>query len=172
MKKEYLECGKVCAAHGVRGTMKVEPWCDSPKVLAMQKKVFLAEKDGSYTERKVISASVSGNLVLLSFEGVDSREAASAMKNKILYLHRSDIPIKPGQMLRQDMIGLPVVDIDTGRIYGRLKDTFDGARSTIYTIETASGDVLLPAIAEFVKKIDEERGILIKPIPGFFEDAE
>ena len=172
MKKEYLECGKVCSAHGVRGTIKVEPWCDSPKVLAMQKRVFLAEKDGRYAERQVISASVSGNLVLLLLEGIDSREAASAMKNSILYLNRADIPLQPGQMLLQDMIGLDVVDIETGRVYGKLKDTFDGARSTIYTIETRGGEVLLPAIPEFVKEIDENRGILIKPIPGFFEDTE
>ena len=36
MKKEYLECGKVCSAHGVRGVLKIEVWCDSPKVLAKQ----------------------------------------------------------------------------------------------------------------------------------------
>ena len=172
MKKEYLECGKVCSAHGVRGVMKVEPWCDSPKVLAMQKRVFLAEKDGSFTEHRVVSASVSGGIVLMSIEGIDTREAASAMKNITLYLHRADIPLKAGQMLVQDMIGLEVRDIDTGRLYGKLKDTIDGARSMIYVIETSTADVLLPAIPEFVKEISEERGILIRTIPGFFDDAE
>ena len=57
MKKEYLECGKVCSAHGVRGGVKVESWCDSPSVLAKQKRIFLAEKDGSYREAQVLSAS-------------------------------------------------------------------------------------------------------------------
>ena len=47
MKKEYLECGKVCSAHGVRGAIKVEHWCDAPRVLASQKRVFFAEKDGN-----------------------------------------------------------------------------------------------------------------------------
>ena len=170
MKKEFLECGRVCAAHGVRGILKVESWCDSPKVLAMQKRVFVADSVGKYSERKVVSASVSGNLVLLGLEGISTREDAFALKNITLYLKREDIPVAKGDMLIQDMIGLPVVDVDTGRIYGQIKDVTDGARNKIYTVSTDSGDVLFPAVAEFVKEIDELRGILIRPIPGFFDE--
>ena len=104
MKKEYLECGKVCGAHGVRGVMRVESWCDTPKVLAGQKRVFLASEEGEMRELKVLSASVNGPLVLMALTGIDSREAAIAMKNTVLYLHRSDIPVKRGQMLLADMI--------------------------------------------------------------------
>ena len=171
MKKEYLECGRVCAAHGVRGVLKVESWCDSPKVLAMQKRVFVADGVGKYSERKIVSCSVSGSLVLMAIEGVGTREDAFAMKNTVLYLKREDIPVPKGAMLLQDMIGLPVVDVDSGRVYGKIKEITDGARSKIYTVKTEGGDVLFPAVPEFVKEIDEERGVLIRPIPGFFEEV-
>lgn len=170
MKKEYLECGRVVAAHGVRGILKVESWCDSPKVLAGQKRVFVADSFGKYNEIKVASASVSGNLVLLGLESVTSREAAFAMKNTVLYLKREDIPVAPGQMLLQDMIGLDVIDADTGRVYGKIKDITDAPRSKIYTVETQGGEVLFPAVGEFVKEIDENRGVLVRPIPGFFDE--
>ena len=170
MRKEFLECGRVCAAHGVRGILKVESWCDSPKVLAKQKRVFVADNDGKYSERKIISASVSGNLVLLGIDGVLSREDAFAMKNVTLYLKREDIPIAPGQMLLQDMIGLEVIDADTGRVYGKITDITDAPRSKIYTIKTADKEVLFPAVSEFVKEIDENRGVFIRPIPGFFDE--
>ncbi len=170
MKKEFLECGRVCAAHGVRGILKVESWCDSPKVLATQKRVFVADKNGKYNERKILTASVSGSLVLLGIEGVSTREEAFAMKNIVLYLKREDIPVPKGAMLLQDMIGLSVIDVDTGRVYGSIKNITDGAKSKIYTIETERGDVLFPAVSEFVKEIDENRGVLIRPIPGFFEE--
>ncbi len=170
MKKEYLECGKVCSAHGVRGVVKVEPWCDSPKVLAMQKRIFLAEKDGTYREVKVLSASVSAKFVLMSLECIKTREEAQAEKNRVLYLHRSDIPIKKGQALIADMIGLSVIDIDTGRVYGTLSEVNEGVQAQLYTIKTEDGDVLFPAIPEFVKEIDTERGIFIHAIPGFFSE--
>ena len=48
MKKEYLECGKICSAHGVRGVLKVEPWCDSPAVMVKLKSVYF-EKGGEYS---------------------------------------------------------------------------------------------------------------------------
>ncbi len=169
MKKEYLECGKVCGAHGVRGVMRIEPWCDSPKVLAGQKRVFLVLREGGYQERKVLTASVNGPGVLMSIEGVNTREDAVAMKNTVLYLHRSDIPVREGEMLLADMIGLPVVDVDSGRVYGEISEVSDAARGLLYTVKTEGGEVLLPSVPEFIKEIDPERGMLIRPIPGFFD---
>ena len=166
----YLECGKVMGPHGVRGVLKIESWCDTPKVLASQKRVFLANKDGSYEERKVLGASVSGALVLLTLEGIDDRDVAVAMKNTVLYLHRDDIPVKKGQMLLADMIGLSVIDADTGRVYGTITEVNDVPRGLLYTISTDSGDVYYPSGKEFIKKNDPEEGMIITPIPGFFED--
>ena len=169
MKKEYIECGKVCSAHGVRGVIKVDPWCDTPRVLAQQKRVFIAGDNGAYVERGVISASVSGRFVLMDIEGIDSREAAQAEKNRILYLHRGDIPLKKGAVLISDMIGLPVIDVDTGRIYGKLSEVSDGVRHKLYTVSTDNGDVIIPGVSEFIKEIDTDRGVFIRTIPGFFD---
>ena len=33
MRAAYLEAGKVVGTHGVRGELRVEPWCDSPEFL-------------------------------------------------------------------------------------------------------------------------------------------
>ena len=172
MKKEYLEGGKICTSHGVRGALKVEHLCDSAKVLASQKRVFFKMRDGSFSERAVTSASVSGNFVLMSVEGIDSREAAIAERGRLIYLHRSDIPVKRGAMLISDMIGLPVVHAETGETLGELSDVNDVAGRYIYTVKTATGDVLVPAVDEFVKEISEERGVRILPIPGLFDAAD
>ena len=169
MKKEYLECGVVRSPHGVRGILNVECWCDSPRVLAKQKRVYILGRDGSYKEVNVISASPAPDRVLMGLEGIDSREAAQGYKNTVLYLHRDDIPVPKGAMLIADMIGLPVVDFDTGRVYGEISDVRDGVRYKLYTVKTDSGEVILPGVDEFIKEITEERGLLVRPIPGFFD---
>lgn len=169
MKKEYLECGIVRSPHGVRGILNVECWCDSPRVLAKQKRVYILGRDGSYKEIKVISASPAPDKVLMGLEDIDSREAAQGYKNTVLYLHRDDIPVPKGAMLIADMIGLPVVDFDTGRVYGEISDVRDGVRYKLYTVKTDSGEVILPGVDEFIKEITEERGLLVRPIPGFFD---
>ena len=169
MKKEFLECGKIVGAHGVKGLMKVESWCDSPKILAAQKRVFLAEKDG-FKEVSVVSAAVSGQVVLMGLDGYLNRETVQGMKNTVLYLSREDIPLKKGAVLLADIIGLPVKDLETGSVLGKVKDITDAPRSRIYVVETPNGkEVLLPDVKEFIKEINTEEGVFVTLIPGFFD---
>ena len=170
MKKEFLECGKILSPHGVRGLCKVESWCDSPAVLAKQKRVFFAEKDGSFKEREVLSSSLSGELVLMHIEGVCDREVAQGLKNTTLYLKREDIPLKKGSYFIADIIGLPVYDIDTGDTLGKVTDIQDVPQGRMYYIEATDGrQVLVPDVREFIKKIDIDNGVYLHVIPGFFD---
>lgn len=167
MKKEYIECGKIVAPHGVRGLLKVESWCDSLKVLASRKRVYIL-KGGEYIEFPVISASSAANTVIMNI-GIDSRESAQAMRGVVLYLKREDIPVPKGAALISDMIDLPVIDVDTGKIYGTLADVSDVPQGKLYEIKTDTGMAYLPDRPEFIKKIDVDEGIFVKPIPGFFD---
>lgn len=169
MKKEYLECAKVISPHGVKGALKLEVYCDSVKVLTSQKHIFSFE-NGAYVEYKILSACSMGDHAVLTLDKITTREAAQALKGKIFYLHRSDIPVRPGDMLIADMIGLPVKDFNTGAYYGEIVDVFDVPRGKIYTVKTPSDkEVLYPSNPEFVKEINAEEGMKITPIPGFFD---
>ena len=55
MKKDYIESGKIVGTHGVKGGLRVQPWCDSPEFLCQFKKLFFKEKNG-YNAVKVKSA--------------------------------------------------------------------------------------------------------------------
>ena len=43
-------------------------------------------------------------------------------------------------------------------------------KTTLYIIDTERGEVMLPAVSEFVKEIDIERGLFVCPIPGMFDE--
>ena len=172
MKKTYLEGGKICTSHGVKGLVKVEHFCDSPKVLSSAKKIYLKERDGSFTERKVNSASVAGQFVLMAVEGINSREEAIAYRGKIIYLHRDDIPMTKGAMLIADMIGLAVYHAESGESLGEISDISDVAGRRIYTVKYEGKEILLPDVPEFIKEINEERGMAVLPIPGLFDLAD
>lgn len=170
MKKEFLECGIVRSPHGVRGILNVESWCDSPRVLANQTRVYILGRDGEYRELKIKSAAPHQDKVLMGIEGLETREAAQAYKNTVLYLRREDIPVPKGAMLIADMIGLPVVDFDTGKVLGEISDVTDGVRYKLYTVTCENGKTtILPGVDEFIKEISAERGLLVRPIPGFFD---
>lgn len=172
MKKTYIECGRICTAHGVKGQLKVEHWCDDPKVLAKQKLVYLKGRDGSYVERQVLAASVAAQFVIMTLEGVPTREDAQAMRGQTLYLHRDSIPVPKGAMLISDMIGLPVYHAESGEKLGEICDVDDTRAGRLYSIKTEGGVVLLPGVQEFVKEISEEGGMKVLPIPGFFDEGD
>lgn len=171
MKNKYLECGKIINTHGVAGAVKVENRCDTPKILASLKRIYF--KDGDrYGEKKVLSGSVMGQFVLLKLEGVTDLDGAAALKNTLIYADREDLPVEEGAVFIADLIGLPVIDVDDGREYGKLSEVINRGASDIYVVDTPAGERMMPAVAEFVKSIDTEKGIFVKPIGGMFDDAE
>ena len=172
MKKNYLEGGKICTSHGVNGLIKVEHLCDNAKVLLKIKRIYFLERDGSYVERAVKSCSLMGQFLLMGVEGINSREEAISYRGRIFYLHREDVPLSKGAMFIADMIGLPVFHAESLSSLGEIADISDVAGRRIYTVRYKGKDVLLPDVPEFIKEINEERGMAVLPIPGLFDEAD
>lgn len=170
--RQFIEIGKIVNTHGVKGMLKVEPWCDSPSVLAKMKKIYFSPltKGGEYREVKVTRGSVQKDRVLLCLDGVETVDDALRLKNTVIFAHRDDIPIADGAHLIVDLIGLSVIDVSTKTVYGTLSDVIQGGSGDIYEINTEKGKVLIPAVKEFVKKIDLNSGIYIAPIKGMFDE--
>ena len=171
MKKEFLEGGKIQTAHGVKGLLKVEHFCDSAKVLAKQKRIYLKKRDGSYEEREVLSASLVGEVVLMGVSGVTTREEASALRGVTVYLKRSDVPKSEGAMFLSDMIGLPVYHAESGEQLGEISDVAEVSGRRLYTVKVSAGERMVPDVPEFIKEISEE-GMRLLPIPGLLSDDE
>ena len=172
MKQQYLEGGRICTSHGVRGLVKVEHLCDSPDVLLGIKRIYLKSRDGSFSERKVYSCSVMGQFLLMGIDGISTREEAIAYRGRIFYLNREDVPLAEGAMFIADMIGLPVVHAESGERLGEISEINDVAGRRIYTVKHQGRDVLIPDVPEFIKEISEEGGMLVLPIPGLFDEAD
>lgn len=171
MISEYLECGRVVSTHGCHGAVKVENLCDTPAVLASLGRVFI-KKSASYEEKKIISASVFKNAVIMEIEGVSDMDAAMLLRGKVLFAARGDIPIEEGSHFIADLIGLPVKDAESGKVYGTLSDVINRGASDIYVVKTDDGEKMMPAVKEFVKSIDTTDGIFVTPIPGMLSDED
>ncbi len=165
---KFIECGKIINTHGVKGCVKAEAWCDSPEILANLPSVYMSE-NGQMKERKIENASLFKQFVLLTLEGICDLDAAMKLKNQTLYADRKDIPLEEGDYFICDLKGLPVLDFDTGKTYGKLIDVLNVGASDIYLIDTPKGEVMIPAVSEFIRDIDLEKGIAVQPIPGMFD---
>ena len=167
-KKQYLECGKIVNTHGFRGAVKLESWCNTPEDLADLSRLFLMEKDGMRC-LTVKHASVFKQFVIAELEGIVDLDMAMVLKNRVVYAAREDFSLEDGDFFIVDLIGLPVIDATSGTEYGTLSDIINRGASDIYVIKTPDGERMMPAVDEFVKKVDVEKGIFVSPIEGMFD---
>lgn len=168
MKKQFLEAGKIVGTHGIHGELRVQSWCDAPEVLCALESLY--NKDGTLTY-KVLTARVHKNLVLMTLEGVDTVEQADTMRERVLYLRRDDVQLAEETYFIQDLIGLDVVDADSGRRYGKLTDVLETGANDVYEITDDAGvKTLIPSIPAVIVATDVESGIMrIRPLEGLFE---
>jgi 16S rRNA processing protein RimM len=166
--EKYLEAGKINNTHGLNGYIKFDPWFDSPESALDIGTLYIKVKD-EFQPLTVEKCSVHQNILLMKLKGYDDFDSAVKLKNKILYCNRDDIEIEEGSHFVADIIGLKIIDADSGEAYGTLKDVMNHGASDIYEIENDGKLMYMPAVSEFVIKIDLDSGIYIRPIEGMFE---
>ncbi len=165
--KQYLEIGKIVSVFGIKGEVKVEPWCDTPQLLCQFD--ILYYKSG--TPVKIERARVHKNQVLLKIEGVDTPEEGVKLRGRVLYMDRADVELPEGVYFQQDLIGLEVSDSGTGEVYGTITDVLQTGANDVYEI-TDSEKVkrYIPAIPEVIDSVELEEGrMLITPLEGLFD---
>lgn len=163
--KEFLEIGKIVGIHGVRGELKVEPWCDSPEYFGRFGVFYL---DGA--PRRALGSRVHKGHVLLRLEGIADADAAGALRGKILSVRRADAPLPEGRYFIAELIGLSVLREDTGETLGVLEDVLSGPGGDVYLVRGAR-EYLIPAVPEFIREIAPATGVIrVHIIEGMASD--
>ena len=164
--KELIVCGNIVNTHGYKGAVKLIPLCDDIDVIYGLG--YLITADG--VERDIENISVFKNMLIVSLEGIGSMEEAEKLKTTYVYARRDDIPMEEGSFFIEDLISLPVYDIDSGKLYGKIISVDNFGASDIYTVKTENGEIMIHAVEEFVKEIDLEKGVFVRPIEGMFDE--
>ena len=168
--KPFLEAGQITGTHGVRGEVRVMPWCDSPEVYAQLHTLYWDE----HGEQPVrVHSRAHKSMALTVIEGVDTVEKAAALRGRILWLRREDMPLPNGRYFVQDLIGCRVFDVDSGAEYGVVTDVSQIGSGDIYHMTGGGREVLIPAIPDIVCRVSPaEDRIDIRPMKGLLDDAD
>ncbi len=172
MIKQYLELGQIVGTHGIRGEVKINPWCDAPDFAKNFNTVYFGQNGDSPV--KVTSCRSHKNMILMRLDGCDSIEAAETMRNKMVYIRRSDIVLQDGVWFIEELLGCAALDADdTSVCYGTVTDIVKTGANDVWQITSGGRDYLIPAIKEVVIRADVANDrVFIRPLKGIFDDAD
>ena len=163
--KQYLQAGTIVSTHGVRGAFKVLPWADGPEFLTLFDRVFLKGR-----EYEVEAASIQKTCVLMKLRGIDTMEAAQALRNTVVEVNRDDVELEEGTYFITDLIGLPV--LADGQEIGKVKEILTMPGNDVYVVQGAHS-YMIPGVKEFLLETNLVEGFIrVKLIEGMQTDAD
>ncbi len=169
MKTEFIETGKIVNVRGVKGEVKAEAWSDTPEGLDSYAFFYIKSKTGMEELSKQY-LKVQSPMVIIKFKNIDTVEDALLLKNKVLYVKKSDMPPLPeGKHYLFELLGMKVC-LPNGEILGKVKEVMQTGANDVYIVSNGEKEYLLPAIPDVIKTIDKEKEeIHITPLPGLLE---
>jgi 16S rRNA processing protein RimM len=169
-RTEFLETGKIVSTHGIKGEVKIYPWCDSPEFICSLENIYTL---GGKRKYKVLNARAHKGMVIMALEGVNTMNEASQLRGTVVYLNRDDVALDEGTYFVRDLLGLEVLDKD-GKSYGKIIEVTETGANDVYHIKNDEGKVfLIPAIKDVVLETDLENGVTtVFPMKGLFDDED
>lgn len=150
--------GFVLRAHALAGELRVRPYNPDSELLAELSDVFVARESGEVRAYRVVSARRAGEEWLVRLEGVESRDAAEALRRAQVEVPRERLPSLPeGEVYLADLVGLEVVD--DGRVVGRVTAYFEYPSVDCVEVTGESERFELPLLDAYVVRyaLDEGR---------------
>jgi 16S rRNA processing protein RimM len=136
---EWIEIGKIVAAQGLDGEVRVYPDSDFPERFIEPGKRWILRPNKSEPEPIEFLGGryIPGKgLYAVEVEGVEDRDGAEALRGCKLFVEKTDRPyLEPDEFYVQDLIGMEVFNQLTGEILGKVSDIIP-AGNDLLEVET------------------------------------
>jgi len=134
-----VEVGRLGAAHGVRGWLRVQSFTDPPQRLFEWKRWVLqpvdGERAGATSEVNLLEARQQGNGWIARLEGIEERDAASRLTGQMVLVDREELPPAEGrEHYREDLVGFAVMNLD-GALFGVVDHFVDTPANAVMVVK-------------------------------------
>lgn len=140
---------KVVKSWGADGRVVMSRTASDSRDLESQEPVFI-EFDGLPVPFFVESIEAKGSRFVVKFQDVDSLEAAEEL------VGRDATQVEDGEEDEESIVGMKIRDSRSRKVIGEIVAFDDYGGNMLITVETASGEVLLPFHEDLVVSIHDE----------------
>lgn len=158
--------GKIINTHGIKGEVKLLK--DHDRKLNQKAKYYI---EGNCEQYTIKSERSKGNISIIKFLGYDNINDVVGFKGCNLAICEKDLlELDVDEYYIKDLIGLDIYD-ENSQYVGELVDVLSYAANDVYVVQTHDGDKMIPAVKEFIKKVDiKNKKIVIKFIEGMWDE--
>ena len=170
-----IAVGQIARAHGIRGEVTVVVRTDEPDVRFVPGATLVTQPP----ERGPLTVAAtrwhSGRL-LVTFAGVQDRNAAEDLRGTLLVVDSAEIPAPddPDEFYDHQLIGLGVVTAAGDRV-GEVTDVLHHGQDLLVVRRAPGpgGETLVPFVSAIVTDVDVAGGqLVIDPPPGLLNPGE
>jgi 16S rRNA processing protein RimM len=167
--------GRAGRPHGIRGEVVIGVRTDEPDLrFAVGAAVDVStDQDGTGELLTVASARWHSGQLLVAFEGITDRTAASELTGSWLSVDASQLPDTgdPDEFRDHELIGLNV-RTSGGEPVGVVTDVLHYGQDLL-VVRRTEGEFMVPFVKEIVPEVDIRAGlVVIDPPPGLLDPAE
>jgi len=169
----HLLVGEIATAHGLKGEVSVKIFSEYEARFAPGATLLVGLDPNSARKLTVESFSARHGRAYLKFKEVGDRTSAEELRRLDVFGNVDDLPeLGPDTYWMHDLVGLRVENMD-GRTLGELSEIQERGEQDLWIIDTPAGQVLLPAVRQFVVTVDlAARVIVVDPPAGLFPEAQ
>ena len=181
---ELLEVGRIVAAQGLKGELRVNPLSDFPERFTRPGPRWLRDRQGTIRDAQLLSGrQLPGKeLFVIRLEGVNDRSAAEALVGQELLVPAADRPrLAKGEFHLLDLLGLEVRQLTDAQASGAEAPPIGTVRDLIHAgndlleveLSSTGRSLLIPFVPAIVPRVELSEGwIGITPPPGLLDLAD
>lgn len=167
---DLIAIGRITKSVGIKGEVRVFPLTDNPKRFDMLETVWIGSDDRVTEAKNIASVRYDKNLVYLFFDDVTDRNSSEALREKFIFVPK-ELVIKPqgGKNYVHDIIGLDAVD-ENGSEIGKVIDVRSYPAQDLWVVKRGSKEILIPAVEEFILRVDlRKKQAIIRTMEGLID---
>ncbi|MBY0576902.1 MAG: ribosome maturation factor RimM [Gallionellaceae bacterium] len=152
--------GRIAAAHGIRGWVKIQPFTEHLDSLLDYKTWWVGHEHGPWREVKVQQCEAHNKTLAAQLPDCPDRTAAEKLKGLLVAVPRSSLPAQQDdEYYWADLIGMAVVN-EAGIVLGTVDNLLETGANDVLSVKGDSGEMLIPFAASAIKRVDVKNKVI------------